>query len=201
MKLYYSPGACSLAPHVALVEADLPHETVKVDLRSHKLPDGGDYHAVNPKGYVPFLVDDGDALSETQVILQYIADRRPGTLAPAFGSIERYHLMEWLAFISTELHKGFSPLWYPTTTPEMREQLVAKLGKRLDYVSGELGDRTFVFGNAFSIADAYLYTIVAWSKPLKVDLSRWPSLTAYLQRIGARPSVQHARKVEAGGTG
>ena len=199
MKLYYSPGACSFAPHVALIEAQLRYEPIKVDLRAHKLADGSDYYAVNPKGYVPTLVtDDGTLLTEAAVILQYIADRKPGTLAPAFGSIERYKLMEWLNFIATEVHKGLSPLWHPTN-PETREQIVTKLGKRFDFVSETLGRAEYLFGNRFSIADAYFFTVVSWTKPLKVDIAKWPALGKYIERIGARPSVQEARRIESGG--
>ena len=119
MKLYYAPGACSLAPHIALEEAGLPHDLVKVDLMKHTLADGTDFRSINPKGYVPFVqLDDGSSLSEASVILQYVADRKPGTLAPVFGTAERWHLMEWLAFIATEVHKGFAPLWNPATPPE-----------------------------------------------------------------------------------
>lgn len=200
MKLYYSPGACSFAAHVTAIEADLPVETIKVDLRTHRLPDGSDYYRVNPKGYVPLLeLDDGTRLTEAAVILQYLADRRPGTLAPAFGTLERYRLMEWLNFIATEIHKGFGPLWYPDTPAQVREQTIDKLGRRFDVVVAALGDREYLFGNAFTIADAYLYTILSWSKLLKVDLARWPALTAYLERIGARPSVRQAKRAESGG--
>ena len=201
MKLYYSPGACSLAPHIALIEAKLDFEAVKVDLRAHKLADGSDYYAVNPKGYVPLLaLDDGTKLTEVAVLLQYIADRKPGTLAPAFGSMDRWKLMEWLNFISSEIHKGLSPLWNPAYPAEAREQSMEKLGKRLDFLSTALANREYLHGNAFTIADAYLFTVLSWSKPLKVDLARWPALGAYLDRIGARPSVQEARRRESGGT-
>ena len=136
MKLYYSPGACSLAPHIALSEAGLPYDTAKVDLRKHTLADGTDYYTINPKGYVPLLeLDDGTRLSEVAVILQYIADRKPGTLAPAFGGMDRYRLMEWLNFIATELHKQFSPLWYPTTPDATKEAQRTKLASRFEYLS------------------------------------------------------------------
>jgi glutathione S-transferase len=199
MKLYYSPGACSFAPHVALIELGIAATPVKVDLRTHKLADGSDYYAVNAKGYVPVLeLDDGTKLTEAQVILQYLADRKPGTLAPAFGSLDRYRLMEWLNFIATEVHKGFNPLWYPTTPAEVREQTIAKLGKRFDIVAAALDGHDYLFGDRFTIADAYLYTILSWSKLLKVDLAGWPALVAYLERIGQRPAVQEAKRVESG---
>lgn len=199
MKLYYSPGACSFAPQLALIEADLRYEPVKVDLRTHKTADGGDYYAINPKGYVPALVlDDGTTLTEAAVILQYIADQRPGTLAPAFGSIDRYRLMEWLNFIATEIHKGFGPLWYPDTPEATRTSTIEKLGKRFDYLVPILSRQSFLFGDEFTIADAYLFTVVSWTKPLKVGIGNWPALGAYLERIGARASVQQAKRVESG---
>jgi glutathione S-transferase len=201
MKLYYSPGACSFAAHVALIEAGIPATTIKVDLRSHKLADGSDYYAINPKGYVPVLeLDDGTRLTEVAVVLQYIADRRPGTLAPAFGSLDRYRQMEWLNFISAEIHKGFGPLWYPSTPAETREQAIDKLGRRFDFVVQTLSRQPYVAGNEFTIADAYLYTVLSWSKTLGVDLGKWPALRAYLERIGQRASVQEAKRVESGAT-
>jgi glutathione S-transferase len=200
MKLYFSPGACSFAVHVAAIEAGVPLTPVKVDTRTHKLADGTDYYAINPKGYVPLLeLDDGTRLTEAAVILQYLADRRPGTLAPPFGSLERYRLMEWLNFIATEIHKGFNPLWYPTTPAEVREQTIEKLGKRFDIVAAALDGHDYLFGDTFTIADAYLYTILSWSHYLKVDLSRWPGLGRYLERIGTRASVREAKRVESGG--
>jgi len=197
MKLYYAPAACSLAPHIALSEAGLAHELVRVDLRTHTLPDGSDYAAVNPKGYVPVLeLDDGTRLTEAAVILQYIADRNPGTLAPAFGSIERYRLMEWLNFIATELHKGFGPLWKPNTPAEYKTIVVDALGKRFDFIAPILAAQPYLTGERFTIADAYLFTILNWAKILKVDLARWPSLGLYLDRVAARPRVQQALRDE-----
>jgi len=197
MKLYYAPAACSLAPHIALSEAGLGHELVRIDLRTHTLPDGSDYAAVNPKGYVPVLeLDDGTRLTEAAVILQYIADRNPGTLAPAFGSIERYRLMEWLNFIATELHKGFGPLWKPNTPAEYKTIVVDALGKRFDFVAPVLAAQPYLTGERFTIADAYLFTILNWAKILKVDLARWPSLGQYLDRVAARPRVQQALREE-----
>jgi len=197
MKLYYAPAACSLAPHIALSEAGLEHELVRIDLRTHTLPDGSDYAAVNPKGYVPVLeLDDGTRLTEAAVILQYIADRNPGTLAPAFGSIERYQLMEWLNFIATELHKGFGPLWKPNTPAEYKTIVVDALGKRFDFIAPVLAAQPYLTGERFTIADAYLFTILNWSKILKVDLAGWPSLGQYLDRVAARPRVQQALRDE-----
>ncbi len=191
MKLYYAPGACSLAPHIALTEMGLAHATARVDLRTHKLEDGSDYYAINPKGYVPLLeLDDGARLSEVAVILQYIADRKPGTLAPGFGGMDRYRVMEWLNFIATELHKQFAPLWYPTTPDATREALRARLAARFDYLAPTLAAQPYLTGSAFTIADAYLFTILNWSAVLKVDLAPWPALTQYLARVSSRPAVR-----------
>jgi glutathione S-transferase len=198
MKLYFSPSACSMAAHIALVEAGLPHQLVKVDLRTHKTADGRDYYAINPKGYVPDLeLDDGTRLTEAAVVLQYIADRKPGTLAPAHGTIERYRLQEWLNFIATELHKGFGPLWKPNTPEAYKSIVIENLGKRFDYIEPVLAKQPFLMGETFSVADAYLFTILSWAKLLKVDLSRWPAITSYLQRVGARPSVQTVHRIES----
>ena len=198
MKLYYSPGACSLAPHIALSEAGLSYDAVKVDLRKHVLADGTDYTTINPKGYVPLLeLDDGQRLSEAAVILQYIADRKPGSLAPAAGTMERYRVMEWLNFIATELHKQFGPLWYPDTPEATRDKQRATLAKRFDHVSKTLAAQPYLTGEAFGIADAYLFTILNWAGMLKVDLSPWPPLQKFLARVAARPQV-HAVLVAEG---
>jgi len=197
MKLYYSPGACSYAPHVALHEAGLPFEAVRVDLRSHKLANGADYYAINPKGYVPLLeLDDGTRLSEVAVILQYIADRKPGTLAPAHGTIERYRVMEWLNFVSSELHKQFSPLFYPDTPDATKEAQRARLAKRFSHLEPILAKQPYLMGESFTIADIYLHTILNWSGALKIDLSAWPSLVEYQKRIAARPAVVQAHQAE-----
>jgi len=191
MRLYYSPGACSLAPHIALAEVGLPHATKRVDLKTHTLADGTDYRSINPKGYVPLLEqDDGARLSEVAVILQYIADQKPGTLAPGFGGMERYRLMEWLNFVATEIHKQFSPLWYPTTPDATKEAQRAKLATRFDYLAQTLGKQPHLMGESFTIADAYLFTILNWAGMLKVDLTPWPALQKYLERVAARPAVR-----------
>jgi glutathione S-transferase len=197
MKLYYTPGACSQAPHIALQELGLPFEAVKVDLMKYTLPDGSDFRAVNPKGYVPLLqLDDGTLISEASVILQYIADRKPGTIAPVFGTPERWKLMEWLAFISTEVHKGFSPLWNPQTPADVRERTVQALGNRFTLIAGTLAKQPYLTGNDFSIADAYLFVVLNWSGLHKVDLSPWPALTAFQARVAARPAVQKTLQAE-----
>jgi glutathione S-transferase len=193
MKLYYKANACSLAPHIALSEAELPYTLERVDLRTHKLDDGSDYYAINPKGYVPTLeIEGGQRLTEAQVILQYIADRKPGTLAPAFGTFERYQLMEWLNFIATELHKGFSPLFKPNTPDAYKTIAIENIGKRFDLLEPVLAKQSYLTGQSFSIADAYLYTIVSWHKGVKMDLNRWPSLVKYQERVAARPKVRKA---------
>ena len=197
MKLYFSPAACSLAPHIALHELGVPFTATKVDLATHNTADGTDYYTINPKGYVPLLqLDDGAHLTEAQVILQFIADRKPGTLAPAFGTMERYRLMEWLSFISTEVHKQFAPLWYPTTPEATKEAQKAKLATRFDFISKTLAKQPYLTGDKFTIADAYLFTVVNWSGTLKVDLTRWPALQQFQARVAARPKVQQAMREE-----
>ncbi|MCC6867288.1 MAG: glutathione transferase GstA [Burkholderiales bacterium] len=197
MKLYFSPGACSLAPHIALAEAGLPYDTVKVDLRKHVTADGTDYYTINPKGYVPFLaLDDGSTLSEDAVILQYIADRKPGTLAPAFGGFDRYRLMEWLNFVGTEIHKTFGPLWYPITPEATRTAAKDRLAARYGIIEKVLAAQPYLMGQAFSVADAYLYTITRWATPLKVDLGAFQALAQFMARVEARPAVQKVLAAE-----
>ena len=198
MKIYYAPGACSLAPHIALNEAGLDYDAIKVDLRKHQLADGTDYYSINPKGYVPLLeLDDGQRLSEVAVILQHIADRKPGTIAPAFGTMERYRVMEWLNFIATEIHKQFSPLWHAETPDATKEKQRATLAKRFAYLSETLSAQPYLTGDTFSIADAYLFTILNWAHKLKVDLAPWPALQHFMTRVAARPQV-HATLVAEG---
>ncbi|WP_114393254.1 glutathione transferase GstA [Oleisolibacter albus] len=199
MKLYYSPGACSLASHIALREAGLPVDLVKVDLRNNRAcADGADFLAINPKGYIPALVlDDGAVLTEGVAILSYVADRAAaGLLAPVHGGMERYRLLEWLTFIATELHKGFGPLWNPATTEAARAAAVDRLLGRLAYVDGVLKDRPFLTGAGFTIADAYLFTVVGWAGFLKLDIGHLPHLAAFQARVAARPAVQAAMKAE-----
>lgn len=197
MKLYFTPGACSLAPHIAAQELGLALETVKVDLATHKLPDGSDYYKVNPKGYVPLLVlDDGKTLSEANVILQYLADRKPGTLAPKFGTAERWKLMEMLAFLASEVHKGFGPLWNPKSPAEVRAAAVERLGTRFALLSQTLSRQPFLMGDSFTVADAYLFVLLGWTSIHKVDLAPWPALKDYQARVAARPAVQATLKAE-----
>jgi glutathione S-transferase len=197
MKLYYTPSACSQAPHIALRELGLEFTPVKVDLAKHTLPDGSDFRAINPRGYVPVLeLDDGTRMTEAHVLLQYIADQRPGTLAPKFGTTERWKLMEWLGFIATEVHKGFGPLWNPQTPPEVRERTVQALGNRFTLVSETLAKQPFLTGQSFTIADIYLFVVSNWSHYHKIDLTPWPALTAFQARVAARPAVQATLKAE-----
>jgi glutathione S-transferase len=198
MKLYYTPGACSLAAHIILREAGHDFALVRVDLATGKTEHGETFAEINPKGYVPaLLLEDGQLLTENQVILQYLAEQRPESgLVPAFGSLERYRLIEWLAFIATELHKGFGPLWNPATPAATRENALSQLARRFDFVEAALSGRDWLFGERFSIADAYLFTILGWADYHHIDLSRWPHLKAYQQRIAERPSVQGALKAE-----
>ena len=197
MKLYYTPGACSQAPHIAIHELGLPYEAVKVDLATHKLDDGTDYRTINPKGYVPTLeLDDGTRLTEANVILQYLAEQKPGRLAPAFGTRERWTLVEWLAFIASEVHKGFGPLWNPKTPADVRERTVQALGNRFGYLAQTLEKQPFLMGDEFSIADAYLFVVLNWSDLHKVDLAPWPSLQQFRKRVAARPAVQATLKAE-----
>jgi glutathione S-transferase len=197
MKLYFSPGACSMAPHIALREAGLAFELEKVDLRARRTAGGDDYTKINPKGYVPALrLDDGAVLTEVGVLLQYVADHGSGGLAPPFGTMERYRLMEWLNFVSTEVHKQFSPLFNPQITPEWKENQLKRLAGRFDFLAQHLEARPYLMGDAFSVADAYLFTVLRWTKLFNVDLSKWPKLQEYIARIGARPSVQATLKAE-----
>ena len=198
MKLYYSPGACSLSPHIALQEAGIAFEPVLASTKSHKLLDGTDYYTINPLGYVPLLeLDDGTLLREGPAILQYIADLVPlKNLAPANGTMPRYRLQEWLAFIGTELHKGFSPLFNPAMPAEAKTIALDKLQTRLAWVDKDLEGKAFVMGEHFSVADGYLFTVTNWAAPMKIDLSVYPNIVAWRERIGARPGVQAAMKAE-----
>ncbi|MCB1678686.1 MAG: glutathione transferase GstA [Halioglobus sp.] len=198
MKLYYSPGACSLAPHIALREAGQSFELVKVDLASKKTAGGDDYTRINPKGYVPTLVsDDGEVLTEIAAVLQYIADQNPAAeLAPPAGTMARYHLMEWLNFIGTEIHKTLGALFNPAITPEWKAGQLATFGKRSDFLAAQLGDKAYLMGAQFSVADAYLFTVLGWTRLHGVDMSQWPALGRYMERLGERPAVVQAMRAE-----
>jgi glutathione S-transferase len=194
MKLYYSPGACSLSPHIALLEAGLPYELVKVDVRAKKLENGDDFLKVNPKGQVPALaLDSGELITEGPVIVQMIADKATGkNLAPAQGSAERYKLLEWLNFITTELHKNFSPLFAPVLSDDTKSFFKDRLMGKFKYIDSQLAGRDYLLGNPFTVADGYLFTMLAWADRMKFDLSGLPNLVAYKARVAARPKVQEA---------
>lgn len=198
MKLYVSPGACSLAPHIALVAAGLPFTVERVSLKTKAIAGGGDFRDINDKGSVPALqLDDGKVLTEATVLLQYIADQAPGAnLAPAAGTFERYQVMEWLNYIATEVHKRFTPLFTPGCTEEARSVAWAALARPLDYLAGKLASRDFLMGSGFTIADAYLFTVLNWALFAKFDLNDWPALQAYQARVGSIPAVQEAMRAE-----
>ena len=198
MKLYFTPGACSMAPHIVLREAGYGFDLEKVDLATKRTADGGDYTRINPKGYVPALrLDDGQILTEVGVILQYLADRKPASgLASAAGTMDRYRLMEWLNFVATEIHKQLSPLFNPKITPEWKEDRIALFGRRCDYLVQALGGKPYLMGDRYTIADAYLFTILGWAIYFKLDMSQWPALKEYADRIAARPAVKEAMRAE-----
>ncbi len=198
MKLYYSAGACSLAAHIALEEAGLKYEAISAPTKTKLLPDGSDYRQVNPLGYVPYLVlDDGQALRECAIVCQYVADQAPAKkLIPACGSMARYQLQMWMHFIATELHKGFSPLFNPAMPDEAKKISLARLQDRLKFVDGELAGKTYLMGTDFTVADGYLFTVTNWAKPMAIDLSPYPNLLAWRERVAARPAVLAAMKAE-----
>ncbi len=198
MKLYYSPGACSLSPHIALHESGLAFEAIPAPTKTHQLPDGTDYYTINPLGYVPLLeLDNGERLREGPAIVQYIADQVPQkNLAPASGTMARYRLQEWLTFIGTEVHKGFSPLFNPATPEEFKTATKTKLAQRLAWVDSELAGKQFLMGDTFTVADGYLFTVTNWAPRVGVDITGLANLVAYRERVAARPAVQAARKAE-----
>ena len=198
MKLYFSAGACSLSPHIVLREAGIPFELAAVDLRSKRLADGSDFRAINPKGYVPALqLDDGQLLTEGPAIVQYVADSKPESkLAPPAGTFERYRLQEWLTYIGTEIHKTYSTFFNPSATDEMRSPAREHLSTRLDFVAKELEAKPFLLGDTFTVADAYLYTVLRWSQFAGIDLSKWPSIQAFVERVSERPAVKQALEAE-----
>jgi glutathione S-transferase len=198
LKLYYSPGACSLSPHIVLREAGLPFELALASTKTHKLADGTDYYTINPKGYVPLLeLADGQRLSEGPVIVQYIADQVPASqLAPPAGTMARYRLMEWLNFITSELHKGFSPLFNPATPEEYKQLARTRLAERLTWVDAQLEGKDYLMGETFTVADAYLFTVAGWGKYVGLDISSLARLSGYMGRVAARPAVQAALKAE-----
>ncbi len=192
------PGACSLSPHIALQEAGLAYTPVLASTKSHKLQDGTDYYTINALGYVPVLeLDNGERLREGPAIVQYIADQVPDKqLAPANGTLARYRVQEWLTFIGTELHKGFSPLFNPATPEEYKPMVRERLLQRLQWVDGQLAGKQYLMGDQFTVADGYLFTVTNWTQPTKLDISGLAHLAAYRERVGARPAVQAAMKAE-----
>jgi glutathione S-transferase len=197
MKLYYSPGACSLASHIALREAGLQFDLEKVDTRTKKLADGGDYYAVTPKGYVPALrLDDGEILTEGTAIMPFIADQKPAAkLAPAAGTRARHRLHEWLGYINSEVHKTLGGLFNPAATEDMKKMARENSAKRFDFLEKHLSTREYVMDD-YTVADAYLFTILNWTKFVGIDLAKWPALTAFQARIASRPAVQAALQAE-----
>ena len=198
MKLYYSPGACSLSPHIVARELGIDVQLEKVDTKSHTFNGGADYYSVNPKGYVPALeVKAGEVLTEGPAIVQYLGDQKPGSgLVPAAGTMERYRLQEMLGYINSEIHKTYSPLWNPKTNAETAEERREYLKKRYKYLDDLLGKHPYLLGDKFTAADAYLFTVTGWAQYVKVDLSGFPNLQAYQKRIAERPAVKQAMKEE-----
>ena len=198
MKLYHSPGACSLAPHIVLREAGLAFELVLASTKTHQLPDGSSYYDINPLGYVPLLeLDDGTRLREVPAIVQYLADQVPNrNLAPASGTLPRYRLQEWLTFIGTELHKQFGPLFKPDLPDEAKAFFRKRLHERFPWVDQQLAGRPYLLGEHFGVADAYLFTVTRWGPAIQLDLEALPNLKAHHERVAARPAVQEALKAE-----
>ena len=198
MKLYYSPGACSLSPHIALLEAGLPYELVKVDVRAKKLENGDDFLKVNPKGQVPVLqLDNGELVTEGPVIVQIIADQASAkNLAPARDSAERYKLLEWLNFITTELHKNFSPLFQPVIPDEVKSFFKERIMGKFKYADSKLAGQDYLMGKQFTVADGYLFVMLKWAERTGMDLSEFKNLMAFKDRVAARPNVQAALKME-----
>jgi glutathione S-transferase len=198
MKLYFAPGACSLSPHIVLEEAGIAAETEQVNNQEKKTKSGTDYWTINPKGQVPALqLDSGEMLTEGPVIVQYLADQKPGSgLVPPAGSIERYRVQEWLNFITSELHKSFGPIFRPTTPDAYKTISKENLGKRFDWLDKQLASKQYLMGDKFTVADAYLFTVLRWTARIQIDLGKWPNLKAYVDRVEARPKVQAAMKAE-----
>jgi glutathione S-transferase len=198
MKLYFAPGACSLSPHIVLRETGLNFELEQVNNQEKKTKSGQDFWAVNPKGQVPVLeLDNGEKLTEGPIVVQYLADQKPAAgLLPPAGSMERYRVQEWLNFITSELHKSFGPIFRPTTPEEFKKISKENLGKRFDYLDKHFTGRQYLMGDKFTVADAYLFTVLRWTARIQMDLGKWPNLKAYVDRIAARPKVQEALKAE-----
>ncbi len=198
MKLYYAPGACSLSPHIVARELGLPLELKKVDNKTKTIEGGGDYRKVNARGYVPALeLDNGEILTEGPAIVQYLADLKPeAELAPKAGTFARYRLQEWLNFLTSEIHKQFSPLFKPTTPEDYKPVAKEIIATRFDWLDGQLAGKDYLMGSQFTVADAYLFVLLGWTRPTQIDLARWPNLLAFHKRVGARPKVQEALSAE-----
>ena len=198
MKLYYAPGTCSLAPHIVALEGGIDLQPVKVDTKTKTIAIEGDYFAINPKGYVPALqLDDGEILTEGPVIMQYLADLKPEAgLVPACGTAERYRLQEMLGYVNSEIHKTYSPLFNDKILPEAREERLTYLRKRYDFLEKQLAGKTYLFGDRFTAADAYLFTVTNWARHVKLDLAAFPNVLGFQKRVRARPAVHAAMKAE-----
>jgi glutathione S-transferase len=196
MKLYYSPNACSQAPHILLHEIGLSHDAARVDLKSHRLEDGGSYYQVNPKGSVPALeLDNGEVLTENAIILQYLGDRAASDVLPPQGDFRRYRVLEMVNFITTELHKRFGFLFSRDATDEMKQLVIRDLGNKLDYIDQRLGDGPFLFGDQLTLPDVYLFVITGWTEKM-IGLAAWQNLTAFRERMLQRPAVRHVLRFE-----
>jgi glutathione S-transferase len=198
MKLYFAPGACSLSPHIVMREAGMKFDLEQVNNQEKKTKSGVDYWTVNGKGQVPVLeFDDGERLTEGPVIVQWIADQNPSAgLVPAVGTLDRYRVQEWLNFTTSELHKSFGPIFRPTTPDAYKAISKENLGKRFDWLDKRLAGKQYLMGDKFTVADAYLFTILRWATRIEMDLAKWPNLKAYVDRVAARPKVQEALKAE-----
>jgi glutathione S-transferase len=198
MKLYYSPGACSLSPHIVAREAGIPVQLQKVNTKDKSMEGGGDFWKVNARGYVPVLeLDNGERLTEGPAIVQYLADQKPESgLAPKPGTLERYRLQEWLNFLTSEVHKQFSPLFKPTTPEDYKPIAKQNITTRFDWLDQQLAGKDYLMGKQFTVADAYLFVLTNWTKPTQIDLSKWPNIAAFQKRVAARPKVKEAMQAE-----
>jgi glutathione S-transferase len=198
MKLYYAPGACSLSPHIVAREAGLPIQLQKVNTKDKSMEGGGDFWKVNPRGYVPVLeLDNGERLTEGPAIVQYLADQKPDAgLAPKNGTLERYRLQEWLNFLTSEVHKQFTPLFKPNTPDDYKKIAKENLANRFAWLDQQLAGKDYLTGKQFTVADAYAFVLLGWTKPTQIDLAQWPNLQAFHKRVAARPKVKEAMQAE-----
>ena len=198
MKLYYAPGTCSLSPHIVSRELGIKLDLKKVDTKQKTIEGGGDYRRVNARGYVPALeLDNGEILTEGPAIVQYLADLQPEAgLAPKAGTFDRYRLQEWLNFLTSEMHKQFSPLFKPNTPEDYKPIARENIATRFDWLDEQLAGKDYLMGSQFTVADAYLFVLLGWARPSQIDLARWPNLAAFHKRVGARPKVQEALQAE-----